>query len=66
MEPNDILAQAIDTGLAGQGSFSISSSIINDDDVDVYEFFLDGGDLLFADIDADRIGSSLDPLRAPV
>ncbi|MDJ0597220.1 MAG: DVUA0089 family protein, partial [Pleurocapsa sp. MO_226.B13] len=68
-EPNDTIAEATDTGLFGEGTYNISTEIGNnpnlvapENDVDLFELYLDAGDRLVADIDAELIGSSLDPI----
>ncbi len=70
-EPNDTINQAIATGLssATPGTFDFSGEIGDnfnlsflEDDVDLFEFQLDAGDQIVADIDADQFGSLLDPV----
>ncbi len=68
IEPNDTIPEATDTDLEGEGSFSISTEIGDnpnldpEDDVDLFELELGTGDQLIADIDASDIGSELDPI----
>ncbi|MBW4616083.1 MAG: DUF4347 domain-containing protein [Desmonostoc vinosum HA7617-LM4] len=66
VEPNDILSQAIDTGINGGGSFS-SNGFIGDNlnidagkDVDLYKVQLNAGDFVTFSITAQSIGSDLD------
>ncbi len=65
-EPNDIIAQAISTGINGSGTFSASGVIgdnpnISSGDVDLYQVQLNAGNSLNASVDASgTIGSSLD------
>lgn len=67
-EPNDTISEATSTGLIGTGSFEISSEIGDNpnvsatDDVDLFELQLNVGDQVVIDIDADEIGSTLDPI----
>ncbi|MDJ0597190.1 MAG: CAP domain-containing protein, partial [Pleurocapsa sp. MO_226.B13] len=57
-DTNDTIAQATDTGLSGFGTYNISAEIDPQNDVDLFELYLDAGDRLVADIDAELIGSS--------
>jgi len=70
-EPNDTILEANDTGLTSDNSGDfVEEGFIGDspnisqieDDVDLFEVQLDSGDRLTIDIDADTIGSSLDPI----
>ena len=61
-DTNDTIAQATDTGLSGSGTYNISAEIDPQNDVDLFAVQLDAGDRLTADIDAQSIGSSLDPI----
>jgi hypothetical protein len=67
IEPNDTIPEATFTGLFGEGDFSISTEIgdnpnvFPDNDVDLFELFLDAGDQLIADIDLSS-GPGLDPI----
>lgn len=66
-EPNDILAQAVNSGLSSSnpGTFSFSSAIGNNpnvprrSDVDLISFQLNAGDTITLDIDANVLGSRL-------
>ncbi|MDJ0745135.1 MAG: pre-peptidase C-terminal domain-containing protein [Xenococcaceae cyanobacterium MO_167.B27] len=60
IEPNDTIFEATPTGLFGEGEFIIWSEIFPENDVDLFEVFLDAGDQLIADIDAEFLGSGLD------
>ena len=68
VEPNDTIFDATYTGLFGEGFYSVSTEIgdnlalLPENDVDLFELWLDPGDRLIADIDAYEIGSSLDPI----
>ncbi|MDJ0532058.1 MAG: pre-peptidase C-terminal domain-containing protein [Xenococcaceae cyanobacterium MO_207.B15] len=68
IEPNDTIFDATPTGILGEGEFSISTEIgdnpnlFPENDVDLFELFLDSGDQLVADIDAAFLGSQLDPI----
>ncbi len=68
LEPNDTIPDAVDTGIMGSGDFSVVSEIGNnpslapEDDVDLFELQLDAGDQLIVDIDADALGTGLDPI----
>ncbi len=71
IEPNDTISEAIDTGLASDnpGNF-VADGFIGDspniprrrNDVDLLKVQLDAGDRVTIDIDANDIGSSLDPI----
>lgn len=62
VEPNNTIAQATDTGLSGSGSDNISAEIDPENDVDLFAVQLDASGRLTADVDAQSIGSSLDPI----
>ena len=62
VEPNNTIAQATDTSLSGSETYNISAEIDPQNDVDLFAVQLDAGDQLTADIDAQSIGSSLDPI----
>lgn len=68
VEPNDTIFDPTYTGLFGSGFYSVSTEIgdnpnlLPENDVDLYELWLDGGDRLIADIDASTFGSGLDPI----
>ena len=57
MEPNDVISKA--NPVRGRDTL-ISSEISTEDDVDLFGVRLFSGQTLFADIDAEGIGSSLD------
>jgi hypothetical protein len=65
-EPNDIMTEAINTGLTDPGSFYGFSVLGNNPDiapkfdVDLFEFQLDAGQSVTIDIDAEQIGSDAD------
>ncbi len=65
-EPNDTIFEASDTGLFSSGTFTKSSEIGDNpnvdptDDVNLFEFQLDAGDSVTIDIDADEFSSDLD------
>lgn len=67
-ESNDIIAEAIDTGLTDPGSFYGYSVLGNNPnitpkfDVDLFEFQLDAGQSVTIDIDAEPIGSNADTI----
>ena len=69
-EPNDTIAEAIDTGLSSEnpGTFSDSGFLGDNPDVeptnevDLLQFQLDAGDRVTADIDASISGSPLDSI----
>ena len=69
-EPNDTIPEAIATNLssANPASFSFFNEIGDNPnvspsaDVDFYELELDAGDRIIIDIDADELGSTLDPI----
>ena len=65
-EPNDTIAEAIDSGINGVGSY-FDTGFIGDnanvnpsDDVDLISLFLNAGDRVTVDIDASVFGSQLD------
>ena len=68
IEPNDTIFEATPTGLSGgeEEFYSISTRIGDnpnvspENDVDLFELFLNAGDQLIADINAETIGSELD------
>ena len=62
VEPNDIISNAIESGVSSSGSTNVTveSEIERASDVDIYRFQLDAGDEITLDIDANKIGSSLD------
>lgn len=68
IEPNDTIFDATPTDIVGGGEFSISTEIgdnpnlFPENEVDLFELFLDSGDRLIADIDAEFLGSQLDPI----
>ena len=64
VEPNDIILNAVESGVSSSGNrnATISSEIDTNSDVDIYQFQLDAGDGIILDIDANEIGSSLDPI----
>ena len=69
-EPNDTIFEAIDTELTpgSSGNFFTASfigdnpNVFIDDDVDIYQVELNSGDQILVDIDADELGSFLDPV----
>jgi subtilisin-like proprotein convertase family protein len=69
-EPNDTIAQAVDSGLssANPGIVSFGGTIGNNanlyitDDVDMYRVEMTAGDRLMVDLDSSALGSSLDGL----
>ncbi|VEP17863.1 Peptidase domain protein (modular protein) [Hyella patelloides LEGE 07179] len=71
-EPNDTIFEATSTDLFGEGFFSTSSEIgdnpnlSSENDVDLFELFLDAGDQLIADIDASIFGSELDSVLSSI
>lgn len=64
MEPNDTLITAVDTGITSEdsGMFSFSGEIDPSDDVDLFVLELEADTTVTFDIDANELGSSLDPI----
>ncbi len=63
-EPNDIIADANDSGVSSDGvrNVTISSDINVDSDVDIYQFQINQGDAITLDINAAELGTGLDPI----
>ncbi|MBE9215768.1 pre-peptidase C-terminal domain-containing protein [Plectonema cf. radiosum LEGE 06105] len=67
-EPNDTIGEAINSGINGIGSYfdigfiGDNGNVAPSDDVDLIELFVNAGERVTIDIDAEVFGSSLDPL----
>ncbi|MCC0177135.1 DVUA0089 family protein [Waterburya agarophytonicola K14] len=64
IEPNDIIADANDTGVSSEGTRNtvIEGTIDPNSDVDLYRFQANAGEGVIIDIDADEFSSGLDPI----